>query len=235
MSRRVFREPLLLIFVSLLFSGSAVAQGLGTQIQPAPVGPGGAAAPGNSTVPAAVAVVPAADPRPAPPGAAAASPAASSEAAPGLKGALGFGVGVLPNVELLGTSGAVALKAWLTESLAIAPLFSFAYTSPKGMDASWHLRPEFIVLFAPFKNASTRFEFGGGLGFALNKAPPVDATFDLTLPIQAGVEHFFTRWFSVGIAARTDLVAYTEQGDFHQIAFSIDSTSLLGQLFFYTD
>jgi len=234
MSGPVFRMPSVLTAVTLLVSSSAVAQGQNGQREPAPVA-AAAPTPGNSIVPPPIAVVPTSAPQAAGPDAASGVSTASTQAAAGMKGAVGFGVGILPNVELLGTSGAVALKAWLSESLAIAPLLGFSYTSPKDMDASWHLRPEFVVLFAPFKNASTRLEFGGGIGFAINKAPALESTFDLTLPIQAGVEHFFTRWFSVGIAARTDLVAYTEQGDFHQIAFSVDSTSLLGQLFFYTD
>lgn len=244
MIRSLFRT-LLVIVSSLLVSGVAGAQLPAPPMEP--VAPAvGTTTPQTGLTPPPIALVPAANTVPTASVAATPNSAVSDGVTGSMKGALGFGVGIIPNAELVGTSAAVALKAWLTDTLAIAPLFSFAFTDPKGSAASWHLRPELIVLFVPFKNASTRFEIGGGLGFALGKAapPPMDpngiveapnVTFDLTLPIQAGVEHFFTPWFSVGIATRTDLVAYTEDGDFHQIAFSLDSTSLLGQLFLYTD
>ena len=66
-------------------------------------------------------------------------------------------------------------------------------------------------------------------------ANAANTVYSVSVPIQAGVEHFFTRWISIGIAARAPLIAFTKDGDFHELSFSIDSTSLLGQLFLYTD
>ncbi len=165
----------------------------------------------------------------------------------GLAGAMGFGVGVIPNAALVGTAGAVSLKYWASDRLALAPLLSVAYDKPSDVDAAWHVRPEVVVLFVPGQGRSTRLEVGAGLGFHVGRAAtavvapgsslptPPNTTFTLALPVQAGVEHFFARWFSMGIAARTDLFAYTKDGGSHEVSLSIDSTSLLGQLFFYTD
>jgi hypothetical protein len=55
------------------------------------------------------------------------------------------------------------------------------------------------------------------------------------VPIQAGVEHFVTRWFSLGIGVRAPLIEIDKDGDYHSVSFSIDSTQLLAQLFVYTD
>jgi hypothetical protein len=58
------------------------------------------------------------------------------------------------------------------------------------------------------------------------------------LPISAGVEHFFTRWFSMGILMTDRLVDYGKQGDSWTLNVSIDnsrSLSMVGFLFFYTD
>jgi hypothetical protein len=162
-----------------------------------------------------------------------------------LTGALGFGVGVIPGTQLVGTSGAVSVKYWLRDDLVLAPLFSFGYDKPRATPAAWHLRPEMVVLFVPFTSRWTRFEVGGGVSLQFSKAASTinadgstlepNTISTIALPIQAGVEHFFARWFSLGIAARADLFAYSHDGDYHEVSFTIDSTSLLGQLFFYTD
>ncbi len=183
-------------------------------------------------------------PAPPPPPVVTATPA-TRPALEDLTGSIGFGVGVIPNTELVGTTGAVALKYWIEDALALSPLFSFAYDKPRGVSAAWHLRPEAVVLFVPFSGRWTRFEVGGGLGFEVGRAAPAstaygpgatpNTTFTLSLPVQAGVEHFFSRWFSLGIAAHADLFSFSKDGDYHEVSFSIDSTSLLAQLFIYTD
>jgi len=188
---------------------------------------------------------PAYAPPAAPPAAVVAPAAAPPVALEDLTSAVGFGIGVIPNAELAGTTGAVAIKYWISDELAVAPLLIFAYDKPRGADAGWHVRPEALLLYVPFASRWTRFEVGGGLAVDVNRPASTtnadgmslqsDTHFRLAVPIQAGVEHFFTRWLSLGIAARADLFAYSEDGDYHEVSFTIDSTSLLGQLFFYTD
>jgi hypothetical protein len=155
-----------------------------------------------------------------------------------MTGSLGFGVGVTPSVQLVGTSGQVAVKYWSTDTLAFVPALNFTLSKSMGQSAAWLFNPEFVVLFVPFKGTSTRLLVGGGLGVSLSKTMPAivnNTTFEIYLPIQAGVEHFFTRWFSMGIAARTRLFDYTKTGTPYTMNFSINSASLLGSLFFYTD
>jgi hypothetical protein len=162
-----------------------------------------------------------------------------------LSGSIGFGVGVIAGPELVGTNSQVGIKYWSSDTFALAPSLKFGFAKQKDVDASWNLDPELVFLFAPYKSTSTRFEIGAGLGLGLSKGgvvvtPPAvastDTAFNIYIPIQAGVEHFFTRWFSVGIAARSSLFTFRKQGDAVQdFAFAINSTNLLGQLFFYTD
>jgi hypothetical protein len=155
-----------------------------------------------------------------------------------MTGSLGFGVGVIQNVELLGTTGEVALKYWMKDNLAFVPAFNFNLAKTSGMGSTWGLDPQLVALFVPFRSTSTRLLVGGGLGLAVGKAVPGGSTaFGLNLPIQAGVEHFFTRWFSLGIAAATNLFSYTHPGGGgpYSMSFDINTASLLGSLFFYTD
>jgi hypothetical protein len=170
------------------------------------------------------------------------APAAATD----LTGAIGFGVGLIPNTQLLvGTSAAVALKLWITNKVALSPLLSLRFEDPSGRDASWTVRPEVVVLFSPFASSSTRFQLGGGLGFSLVKPPaadvptgnpaPTTTSFIFSLPLQAGVEHFFKPWLSIGIAARAPLIEITKEHDFSQFALSLDSTRLLAQLFIYSE
>ena len=158
-----------------------------------------------------------------------------------LSGSLGFGIGVIPGSQLVGTSGVVGIKYWSSDSFALAPSLIFDFTKPKNVDATWQFAPELVLLFAPYKSTSTRFEIGAGIGFGVSKQlptmtnPSTDATVNINIPIQAGVEHFFTRWLAMGIAAHSPLFSFTQQGDSQTIAMSINSTNLMGSLFFYTD
>jgi hypothetical protein len=94
----------------------------------------------------------------------------------------------------------------------------------------------------PLQVPSTRLELGGGLGIALLKAAPgTDTGFAIAIPITAGVEHFFTRWFSLGIAVSENFFTYSHPGNGqpNTTTFTIDSgasgTVLGGSLFFCTD
>jgi hypothetical protein len=180
-----------------------------------------------------------------PPTAASVPPPMRAMAAPkgteDMTGSLGFGVGVAAGTQtLITTQDVVALKYWLTDVLAVSPSFNFSVTKPNvpnappgANDTRWNFDPSVVVLFVPFRSTSTRLLVGGGLGFHLGKTPPgTNTEVGIFLPITAGVEHFFTRWFSLGIAAQSRLIDY--QKDIH-FASTIDTTSFVGSLFFYTD
>jgi len=188
----------------------------------------------------------AAPPPPPPPMAAAPmDPMAAPRAADDMTGSVGFGVGVVQNVQLVGTTADVAIKYWMHDNLALVPQLNFALTNiSDGGGTTWVVAPQVQVLFVPLKGASTRLELGGGIGFRVGKDAPMGPTFfDLNIPITAGVEHFFTRWFSVGIAVGEDFFLYQHPGGGlpNTTSFTIASgtgglaTVLAGSLFFYTD
>jgi hypothetical protein len=159
-----------------------------------------------------------------------------------MTGSLGFGLGVTAGAQtLIAPTTSIALKYWLNDSLTIVPAFTFLYNKPSGVDANWNLAPEVLALYVPFRSTSTRLEVGAGFGFGVGKpAPGANTAVRIYVPIQAGVEHFFTRWFSMGIAARTQLIDYQKDDHFSSAIntttnSSILNTSAVGQLFFYTD
>jgi hypothetical protein len=169
---------------------------------------------------------------------------------PGEKGgAIGFGIALLPNAELVGTSGALGLKVWLSDRFALAPLLLLRYTSPSSGPATWNIKPEIVFLAVPWKSGWTRFELGGGVGFgvtrtssltgsvAMNGDPEFDtvSSLNVSLPLQIGVEHFVARWLSLGLAARMPVVEYNRQASEHELSFSLDTTKLLAQVFIYSD
>jgi hypothetical protein len=168
---------------------------------------------------------------------------APAKSADDMSGSIGFGVGVVQNVQLVGTTADVAIKYWMHDNLALVPQLNFNLTNVSdGGGTTWAIAPQVQVLFVPLKGASTRLEIGGGLGFAVGKTTPMGPTFfDLAIPITAGVEHFFTRWFSMGIAVGEDFFFYQHPGGgaANTTSFTIDSgasaTVLAGSLFFYTD
>jgi len=226
---------------SLLVSVPAFAQlGSVTYTPPsAPPPPSAPSAPAMPTAGEAVAV---------PVGQAAAAPAAQAapmalapKVAEDMGGSVGFGLGVIPGNTLVTTDKVVSVKVWTSDSMAIVPSLNFMYSKPKDVDATWNLAPEVVLLFVPWKTTSTRFELGGGIGFGVGKAAPMvvgtttDTAFEIHLPVQAGVEHFFAHWFSMGIAARMNLFDFNKIGDAQTVSFNINSTALLGQVFFYTD
>jgi len=155
-----------------------------------------------------------------------------------MTGSLGFGVGVVPGAQtLISPTASVAIKYWLSDTLAVSPSLIFNITKPipamGSADASWRFNPQAVILFVPFRSTTTRLSVGAGLGINLRKTPPADTAIGVTIPLQAGVEHFFARWFSMGIAAQSFLFTYEKNAQVQ--IFALDTTSLLGQLFFYTD
>jgi hypothetical protein len=164
------------------------------------------------------------------------APMAMPKAADDMTGSVGFGVGLAANVELVGTTPDVALRYWLHDNLVLEPSFAFGVTKSSGVDTGWNFAPQLVVMFVPFRSTSTRLLIGGGLGFSVGKTPPVtDTAFAINIPVRAGVEHFFTRWLSAGIAAGENFFSYQKQGTPYQMAFNLNTATLVGQLFFYTD
>jgi hypothetical protein len=170
---------------------------------------------------------------------------AAPKGAEDMTGSIGFGVGVLTRAAtttLVTSDSTVALKYWLSDVLAVSPSLAFSVvkpTPPMGMspatDIQWTFNPQAVVLFVPFRSTTTRFEVGAGLGINLNKNPTVspDTNVGIFIPIQAGVEHFFARWFSLGIAASTRFFDYEKNNSV--TILNINTAAYLGQLFFYTD
>jgi hypothetical protein len=58
------------------------------------------------------------------------------------------------------------------------------------------------------------------------------------VPIYIGLEHFFTKWFSMGIALENNFLEFGKQGTPWVFAFGLDnvhSLQAVGSLLFYTD
>jgi hypothetical protein len=155
-----------------------------------------------------------------------------------MAGQLGFGAGVVAGTnELVKPDGVAAIKYWLSDSMALMAQLQFNLTKVKDIDTSYNFAPRALVLFSPWRVTSTRLQVGAGLGFNIGKTPPADASYGIAVPIYAGVEHFFTKWFSMGIAAQDNFISYSKNGatDSWTFAFDINSTAFWGSLFFYTD
>jgi hypothetical protein len=162
-----------------------------------------------------------------------------------MTGSLGFGLGITaaPATTLITPTTSIAVKYWLNDTLSVVPAFNFLVNKPAaaGSSTQWAFSPEAVVLFVPFRSTATRFSVGGGLGFSINKTPPATNTgVRIYVPLQAGVEHFFTRWFSLGIAARANLIDYQKDDHFSSAISTTSNTgianaSAVGQMFFYTD
>jgi hypothetical protein len=65
--------------------------------------------------------------------------------------------------------------------------------------------------------------------------PGTDTRYSVSVPLQAGVEHFLARWLSLGLAARAPLIEVASDGEGNSVSFALDSTVLLAQIFFYSD
>ena len=186
----------------------------------------------------------------------AAPPAASSD----MSGQLGLGVGLSAGTSLAVPGATLITKYWLSDSLAVLPQLALKIYKTKGQDTNWAIAPSAIVVYCPWKNASTRLSVGGGLGLEFAKwgaasatpgsppdlsvqrpqlaAPAPDTYVGFTLPIYVGLEHFFARWFSMGIALQNNFLEYGKQGTPWVMALGIDNVNsfqALGYLLFYTD
>jgi hypothetical protein len=207
---------------------------------PAPVyAPAPAPAPMMAPAPAPM---PMAEPAPMMPVAPVVAPAPL--AADDMTGSVGFGVGVTSGSSLLtiDDTAAVMMKYWMSDALAIMPMLQLTIGKIKDVDASWSFAPGVLAMFNLLKGASTRFDAGIGLGFSVGKqmdmetgVMPEDATIGLAIPVALNVEHFFTRWFSMGLGAGFNLINFTKTGDFWAMNLEVSNINYMGSLFIYTD
>jgi hypothetical protein len=173
-----------------------------------------------------------------------------------MSGQLGIGVGVgAGGTSLISTRDAeINMKYWLSDTLSLMPQLALGVFTTSGLSTGYKIDPAALILYCPWKTTSTRLSVGGGLGLDFEKVPtrtpgtppgapptatiPANATIGITLPIYAGVEHFFTKWFSMGVAVQNDFLAYRKNGTTHSFDFGFDTTATtraVGFLFFYTD
>lgn len=180
------------------------------------------------------------------------APMMAPRAADDMTGSVGFGVGVIAGANDLVKPdvGNLFMRYFLSDSMSIVPKLTIAMTKQKDQDAAWAVAPEVSALFTLLKGASTRFDAGLGLGLEFGKfmAAPVQihdmgapsTTIDkvyvaIYVPVTLGVEHYFTRWFAMGIWASSPVLAFGKQGDPWQFNVNINNTNYLGTLTFFTD
>ncbi len=172
------------------------------------------------------------------------APVVAPRASDDMTGSVGFGTGVVAGTSLATIDGTVFLKYWLSDAMSIVPRLSLTMLKARANgvtgDASWGFEPSVLANFVLLKGASTRFDIGAGLGLSLAKGqPPAGAGTDtyvgIFVPVQMGVEHFFARWFSMGIASQFSLISYAKQGDSWTMALELSNVRYLGTLTFYTD
>jgi hypothetical protein len=198
---------------------------------PAPA-PAPMMAPAPAPAPEAAAVMPAA-------------PVVAPQAADDMTGSLGIGTGVVAGTSLVTTDGTLFMKYWLSDAMSIVPRLTLGMTKIKDTDAVWEFAPAVLANFVLLKGASTRLDAGVGLGLGFMKNPaaaaivpggdPSKTAVQIYVPVQMGVEHFFTRWFSMGIATGFNLISFQKQGDPWQMDLSISNVSYMGSLTIYTD
>ncbi len=222
-----------------LISSTAVASLLGAAVPafaqaPAPA-PMYAPAPAPMMAPA-----PAQEAMPVMPAAPVMAPKASDD----MTGSVGFGVGVVAGSSVVKTDDTVAMKYWMSDAMAIIPRLDLNIFKAKGADTAWRFKPSVLADFTLLKGASTRLSAGVGLGlgFAKNQATPLfpggDQTatqIEIFVPVQVGVEHFFARWFSMGVSAGFSFIDFQKQGTPWTVDFAVNNVNYLGSLFFYTD
>jgi hypothetical protein len=191
-------------------------------------------------------MAPAPAPMPMPMGEVAPAPlpaVAAPRAADDMTGSVGFGVGVSAGTSLIvPDTTTVAMKYYLNDSLAILPTLSLQIGAVKDGDTSWALAPGALAMFNLLKGASTRFDAGVGLRFAAGKprdpdtgAVATETLLNLSIPVALNVEHFFTRWFSMGLGASCHLVDFTKYGEAWTLEVDLNNVNYMGSLFFYTD
>ena len=173
-----------------------------------------------------------------------AAPVVAPMAADDMSGSVGLGVGVVAGSTGTGSilvapdTGNLMLKYWINDAFALLPRLSFGVSKTDADDStSWSFAPEVLASFTMLKGASTRLEGGVGIGFGLSQpaGADTDTTIGIHLPIELAVEHFFTRWFSMGVAIHENFLSYSKTGDVYTLGVMLNSMSYMGSLFFYTD
>jgi hypothetical protein len=175
------------------------------------------------------------------------APVMAPKASDDMTGSVGFGVGVgagAGTTSLVTTNNTVAIKYWMSDAMAIVPRLTLTMSKVNpgtGVGAgptAWQFNPEVLASFVLLKGASTRLSAGAGIGINLSKNIPVagpDTTIGINIPIELGVEHFFARWFSMGIAMHDQFISYSKTGDAYTFGLSVNTLAYMGSLFFYTD
>jgi hypothetical protein len=181
------------------------------------------------------------------------APMMAPKAADDMSGSVGFGVGIVGgstgeatngsstgNILIAPNTADLMMKYWLNDAMALLPKLSFGLSKSKSngvsTDMAWSLAPSLLADFTLLKGASTRFSAGVGLGLAFGKTPPAtDTAISINVPVTLNVEHFFTRWFSMGVGARFNLIDYAKVGDNYAFSFEVSNINYMGSLFFYTD
>jgi hypothetical protein len=173
-----------------------------------------------------------------------AAPMMAPRGADDMTGSVGFGTGVVAGTSFVAPSDSLILKYWLSDVLAVVPSLTLGITKVSGgAPTGWNFSPQALITYVPWKSTSTRLSVGAGLGLSFHKntsaADAANTHVGVAIPIQAGVEHFFTRWFSMGIALNTQFLNYSKDGSAYTLSFfNIDSpntTNFLASLMFYTD
>lgn len=174
------------------------------------------------------------------------APVMAPRAADDMTGSVGIGTGVAAGTSLIvPDTGNLMMKYWMSDAMAIVPRLAIGLSKVKGNDATWMFAPSVLADFVLLKGASTRLSAGVGLGLAFGKNPtatpivpngdPTATAIDIFIPMQIGVEHFFTRWFSMGVSADFDFINFAKQGTPWQFDVSLNNTAYMGSLFIYTD
>jgi len=233
-----------------LISTTAFASILGAAVPAfaqAPMAPAPMMAPAPVMAPA---MAPAPMPGPMPEAVMPAAPLVAPKAADDMSGSVGFGVGVVAGTDLLTIkSSDLSMKYWVNDAMALIPKLNFSLGKAKDQDASWNLSPSLLAEFGLIKGASTRFNAAIGLGLGFGKIPPTtttvggvtttvgssDVKIQLFIPAGLNVEHFFTRWFSMGMGAYFNLVDFNKQGDGWSLGMNVNNLNYVGSLFIYTD
>ena len=198
---------------------------------------------------------PAPEPMPVMPAAPVMAPKASDD----MTGSVGFGIGVGGTIVPGGATGTatgtstatslvtantttVAMKYWMSDAMAIMPRLNLQISKTKGADTGWVFAPAVLADFTLLKGAATRLSAGLGLGLTLAKnlvpasTAVTDVYFAINVPVQIGVEHFFTRWFSMGLGTSFNFLNFSKQGDIPwQFDLEVSNIRYMGSLFFYTD
>jgi hypothetical protein len=173
------------------------------------------------------------------------APMMAPKAADDMTGSVGFGAGVgtgsaatsLVNLD----TRTVFMKYWMSDAMALIPQLQLTISKTKNVDTGWEFAPQVLADFTLLKGASTRLSAGFGLGLTLAKNmvglnTNTDTYIAFRIPVQVAVEHFFARWFSMGLGTRFNFLEYVKDGSAPwTLNVDISNINYLGFLTFYTD